>query len=262
MEKQTLATVTSESASGDEPSMTITTVALDRARDEVVPEGGDFAAYLKNPVVLFGHDHHGLPVGTTTQLDVTPGRGIRARWRWLEGDPFADRVRNAFEQGMLRAASIGFLPRESERNGQGGQRFTDWELLEWSLVAIPANPDAVRVLRSLDLWPGGDDVALDLDDVALDLKDADILDVEGFSRAELDELTRRASELTRGRLQRRGEPFGDPAARRHERDDEVVCDVDPEDLRRILRGVVEATLADVVRRETAAALARARGRVD
>jgi HK97 family phage prohead protease len=246
VEKQTLATVTSPAATGDEPTITITTVALDRALDEVVPEGGDFAAYLRNPVVLYGHDHNGLPVGATTQLDVTPGRGIRARWRWLEGDPVADRVRNAFEQGMLRAASIGFVPREGERNGRGGPRFLKWELVEWSLCAVPANPEAVRVLRSLDLWPDPDgEEVLDVD-------------MSTFTPEELGRLGRGAG----ARRLRRGEPWGDPAA--HE-----VLDLDPGDVRRVIADVVPAMLRRalaeqraVVERGVRAALLRARGRVD
>jgi hypothetical protein len=154
VEKQTVATVVSATATGDEPSMLITTNALDRTRDIVEPEGCDYAPCKLNPVVGYGHfQEEPLPVGSTTRLDLVPGKGIRATWKWLKNDAFADRVRNAFEQGILRAASIGFLPIEPESNGQGGFRFTKWQLLEWSLVAVPANPDAVRTLKSLKLWP-------------------------------------------------------------------------------------------------------------
>jgi HK97 family phage prohead protease len=147
-----LATVTAERAKGDEPTIVISTSAVDRENDEVLAEGGDFAAYKRNPTVLWGHDYSSLPIGTTTSLEIVPGRGIRARWRWLEGDDFAARVRNAFEQGCVRAASIGFRPVESERNERGGRRFTRWELLEWSLVPVPANAEAVRTLKRLRLW--------------------------------------------------------------------------------------------------------------
>lgn len=152
--QQTFATVTAPSATGDEPSILISTISLDRDGDEIVPEGGDFTGYLKNPVVGFQHFRTDpLPIGTTVRLDVEEGRGIRASWRWLENDPLADRVKNAFDQGVLRAASVGFLPIESERIPEtGGRRFTRWELNEWSLVAVPSNRESVRVLRSLDLW--------------------------------------------------------------------------------------------------------------
>jgi hypothetical protein len=35
---------------------------------------------------------------------------------------------------------------EGTPNGKGGKRYTGWELLEWSIVPVPANPQAVRVL--------------------------------------------------------------------------------------------------------------------
>jgi HK97 family phage prohead protease len=152
MTKQFLATVTADQARGDEPAITISTMGLDRESDEVVPEGGEFDAYKRSPVVQWGHDYSAIPIGTTTSLEVVPTRGIRARWRWLEGDVFAGRVRNAWEQGIIRAASIGFRPIESERNERGGRRYTRWELLEWSLVAVPANAEAVRTLKRLSLW--------------------------------------------------------------------------------------------------------------
>jgi hypothetical protein len=234
MEKQVFTTVATPQAKGDEPSITISTIALDRDRDEVVPEGGDFNAYRKNPVVLFGHDRSSLPVGSTTGLEVLPGRGIKARWLWLEGDAFAARVRNAFEQGMLRAASIGFLPKHSEPNGQGGRRFSAWELIEWSLVPLPANADAVRNLKSLGLW-------LD-DDPVLEIDDADTYTCEQIATA--------YAELGRTARQRRSEPF------------EPVFDVSPADVRNLVREVYREALAAIVRDTTATTIARMRGRVD
>jgi HK97 family phage prohead protease len=233
--KQTLSTVMTATATGDEPCIVISTGAVDRQLDEIVPGGGDFRAYLKNPVVLFGHDHHALPVGVTTSLHVTNG-GVQAKWRWLENNARAAAVRNAFDQGALRAASIGFVPRESVRNGRGGLRFTEWELVEWSLCAVPANGEAVRVLRSLGLQSETERV--------------EVLDVTGFSENEL-------VRLAAGTNRHRSEPFGDPYRRDHE-----ITDVSREDLRTSVQGVVRVALAAAVRAETAKALNRARGRVD
>ena len=242
MQKQPVATIVSDSKRGDEPEITISTIGLDRDCDEVVPEGCDFTDYQRNPVVQFGHDYSSLPVGATTALDVVPGRGVRARWRWLEGDPFADRVRNAFEQGVLRAASIGFQPTASEPNGRGGTRFTRWTLLEWSLVPVPANAEAVRSLKRLRLWAD--------DEHVLTLDDEDLLDVSDWDSAA-------ERRLREGARRRRSEPF------------EPVIDVNRRELASVLRGVVSdavarqrADLERAVRAETAAAINRARGRLD
>lgn len=151
--KQHLCTLSvSRAPSGTaDASITITTQDEDRMGDVLVPEGVDLRDYRKNPVVLFGHDASALPVGRTTSIDVQPGAGIRAEFKWLEGDVFADRVRNAFEQGVLNAASVGFQPQKWEPHGKDGFKFTSWTLLEWSLCPVPANPNAVRTLKSFGL---------------------------------------------------------------------------------------------------------------
>lgn len=133
---------------GDAPSMTITTNATDREGDRVVPEGGKFANFLKNPVVCFVHDYKQLPIGRVTKLEVEPGKGINATWDWLKNDVFADRVKNAYEQGCINASSIGFIPLESTPNGKGLD-ITEWEMLELTLCPIPMNPEAVRAMKSL-----------------------------------------------------------------------------------------------------------------
>ena len=136
---------------GDAPEITISTRALDRDGDILEPSGADFSHYLKNPVVLFGHDHYALPIGRTTSLKIE-GDSIQASFAWLENDPDAARVRNAFDQRVLNAASVGFLPMDYEpMKDSYGRRYTKWQLLEWSLVPVPSNPEAVRTLKSLGL---------------------------------------------------------------------------------------------------------------
>ena len=110
--------------------------------------------YSRNPVVMWAHDavgrspSGGLPIGRTVELDRGPGGRIVAEFEFLEGDPFAQRVRNAWDQGFLRAASISWLPLESRPVEGGRLRDTRSELLEWSIVAVPADPDALRESQS------------------------------------------------------------------------------------------------------------------
>src|SRR5689334_5359727 len=87
-------------ADGNEPTITISTAAVDREGDVLVPSGAVLDSYKQNPVVLFGHNHDDLPVGSTTSIAVDAS-GIRASWKWLEGDAQAARVKNAFDQGVL-----------------------------------------------------------------------------------------------------------------------------------------------------------------
>ena len=132
----------------------ISTVNPDREGDRVMPEGGEFGNFLKSPVLMWAHGgsdgYASVPIGSVTGLEVIPGQGVKAEWKWLEGDPFADRIKNAWQQGVVRATSIGFKPITSLKNGTGND-IEKWELLELSLCAIPMNPEAVRSLKALGL---------------------------------------------------------------------------------------------------------------
>lgn len=130
-------------------SVTIMANEVARGPVELARRGIDYTAYGKNPVVLWNHDHAGmtaaagLPIGMTRKLVETGAGEIRAWFQFLEGDPFVDRVKNAWDQGFLRAASIGWRALETEPTSQGW-RDTRSELLEWSLVPVPADPGALR----------------------------------------------------------------------------------------------------------------------
>ena len=56
-------------------------------------------------------------------------------------------MRRLWAAGFLNAVSIGFMPKSyTPREGdQGGYVFEDWELLEYSIVPVPANQDALRL---------------------------------------------------------------------------------------------------------------------
>ena len=129
----------------------VTIFANELSRDGVIvdPDGMDFSSYEKNPVVLYAHDFAGrtesggLPIGRTLRLVRTADGHIRADFEFITGDPFAERVRNAWDQGFLRGASIAWRAIESSPTSRG-LRVVRSELLEWSIVAVPADPDALR----------------------------------------------------------------------------------------------------------------------
>lgn len=150
--KQVFTTVSPGAADGEEAEMIVSTPEVDRDNDRLMPAGVDIRSYLKNPVMLWSHGKGEIPIGSATSLNVSE-KNIRARWRWLQNDQLADRVKNAWAQGVIRAASVGFLPKKSKPNGLGGFDYTEWELLEISLVPLPANAAAVRALKSMLLVP-------------------------------------------------------------------------------------------------------------
>jgi HK97 family phage prohead protease len=97
-------------------------------------------------VVLYAHDYTDLPVAKALGIDIVPGVGLRAQIQFAPpgANPKADSVRALWAAGFLNAASVGFVPRTADPNGSG-KRFTDWELLEFSIVSVPANADALRL---------------------------------------------------------------------------------------------------------------------
>ncbi len=139
----------SKAVGGDVYSVTIFANELSRDGMSVDLDGMDFSNYEKNPVVLYAHDHTGrtdsggLPIGRTLRLARTSAGEIRAEFEFLAGDAFAERVRNAWEKGFLRGASIGWRPVETRPSGSRARAVRS-ELLEWSIVAVPADPDALR----------------------------------------------------------------------------------------------------------------------
>lgn len=131
-----------------------TTPSPDRVGDIVEPMGVQF----KNPMPLLHQHNHRLPVGTVT-FDKATDAGItfEARLPIIVGDDTGElksRVDTAWAEvklGLVRGVSIGFRAKEYSFMDDGGIRFTQSEVLELSLVTVPANADAViQTIKSID----------------------------------------------------------------------------------------------------------------
>ena len=115
-----------------------TTSSVDRDGDVVDPMGVDLKNFLKNPVLLWGHDAYSLPIGKVTNVNVSSGDiTFDAEFASKEND-FAKKVFDLMKGGFLNAFSIGFIPHEREN-----EVITRSELLEISVVNVPANPEAL-----------------------------------------------------------------------------------------------------------------------
>jgi hypothetical protein len=127
----------------------VSTGSVDRDRDRVFPQGAKTEDYLRNPVVQWGHNYSDpwATVGRTQQLEITE-TGIVADFTLRpaanDQDP-QNIVLLLWDGDWIRTASIGFQPETAVPNDFGGLDFTNWGLLEWSLVPIPANQDALRL---------------------------------------------------------------------------------------------------------------------
>jgi len=127
----------------------------DRGGDRVFAKGVDTTDWKKNPVVMWLHDYKGstpaagIPLGTGSYIKVVDNKLVAGPIRWLENDVFVDRVRNAWNQRVLNTVSIGFAPPENSkdmpRNEFGGTDFITSKLLEYSIVPIPMDANALRI---------------------------------------------------------------------------------------------------------------------
>lgn len=138
-------------------SFRITTGEVDRDHDIINPAGWDLKNYLRNPVVMFAHDYSNLPVAKALNI-TSDGQGLvaLAEFAGPEVYPFADTVFKMVKGGFLNATSVGFRPEAWTYNEtRSGIDFASQELLEFSIVPVPANPGALVEARSagIDLTP-------------------------------------------------------------------------------------------------------------
>jgi HK97 family phage major capsid protein/HK97 family phage prohead protease len=130
-----------------------TTPDLDRQGHSVDPFGATFA----NPVPLLWQHDQSKPIGTVTFFPATAaGIAFEASMPVLEGEgPLQDRINDAWQSikaGIVRGVSIGFrvLGDGIERLANGTLRLRKTEIVELSLVTIPANVHAsISVIKSL-----------------------------------------------------------------------------------------------------------------
>ncbi|MCW3837821.1 phage major capsid protein [Sphingomonas canadensis] len=145
--------VTSDGGAGLD--FVLSDATLDRYGDTVDPKGWDLRWFKKNPIALFGHNAS-FPIGTWSNVRVEGGKLIgRLNLAARGTSARIDELISLVEQGVLRAVSVGFIPRKSEpmdpEKPYRGTKFLEQELLETSLVSVPANPAALAVAKSLNL---------------------------------------------------------------------------------------------------------------
>jgi HK97 family phage prohead protease len=131
---------------------------VDRYGDIIRASGWQLENFRKNPVLLFGHNSRDLPVGRVEPIAVEGTRLIAHAQFLPEGaTAFADSVWQLVDQGFLNAVSVGFMPLaapvpifDAEQHVTGFEWIAQ-ELLELSVVPVPANPNALALAKSFAL---------------------------------------------------------------------------------------------------------------
>jgi HK97 family phage major capsid protein/HK97 family phage prohead protease len=126
----------------------------DRMGDVIVAAGWDLTHFKKNPVALWAHRGDLPPIGKWKNLRIE-NKSLRGHLELApEGtSPRIDEIRRLVDAGILKAVSVGFRPIASQPRGDGktylGETFEKAELVETSLVSVPANPNALAVAKQL-----------------------------------------------------------------------------------------------------------------
>jgi HK97 family phage prohead protease len=129
----------------------------DRMDDIIMSDGWELSNFKNNPIALFNHKSD-FPIGKW--------KGLRVENKQLRGElelapagtsDRIDEIRRLIEAGILRAVSVGFRPLESkaidQKNPFSGYQFNKQELVETSLVSVPANPNALAIAKQLRISP-------------------------------------------------------------------------------------------------------------
>lgn len=125
----------------------------DRLGDVIEPAGWEIENFKRNPIALFAHDSR-FVIGQWADIQISKN-DLRAKLVLAPRGTSdrIDEIRNLIDADILRATSVGFKPLEhepiNEKDPWGGDRYTKQELVECSVVAVPANPNALAVAKSL-----------------------------------------------------------------------------------------------------------------
>ena len=140
--------------SSDDPfEFVMSDESTDRVGDVIRASGWDLKDFEKNPVALFGHNHD-KPIGVWENVRVV-GKKLVGKLRLAKQGTSAeiDTIRSLVEQRILKSVSVGFQPVEAKPLKSGGYEFITQKLHECSLVAVPANANALAIAKNLGADP-------------------------------------------------------------------------------------------------------------
>ena len=131
--------------------------SVDRQGDIVRAKGWDLSSFRTNPIALFAHSHEKI---------IGVWKNVRVQGKQLLGDlklaepgtsPLVDETRRLIEQRILKAVSVGFQPMELEPRDKDrpwiGKDIMKASLMEVSVVAVPANPNAITLAKACSSNP-------------------------------------------------------------------------------------------------------------
>lgn len=135
----------------DDEFLAVASSSLEDRQGEIVDvDGWELDNFKKAPRLLWGHDHKELPIGKVSKIWLEKSDGKTQLMFKPVFQTVTDKgkaIKELVKQGFLNTFSVGFQPIDSEHaeDAKSGVKFTKQELLEISLVNVPANPDAMML---------------------------------------------------------------------------------------------------------------------
>lgn len=134
-------------------SFILSTASPDRSNDVVMQDGWRLDNYRKNPVMLWAHDYSQRPVAKSPTVFVEGGQLVARGVEFVPRDLYelGWSVGQLYRKGFMSAVSVGFQPVKfawNEERGGMAADFMEQELLEFSAVPVPANPEALISAKS------------------------------------------------------------------------------------------------------------------
>jgi hypothetical protein len=160
----------------------VTTPDVDRVNEILLPKGGDSS---QAHTVFWGHDYD--KVLGSLMWQQPKKKGVLAKTQFAK-DSFSEEKWQQVKEGHLRTWSVGYIPTQSYWQGYNDDFekiaekvqaqypdidvsaakiiTTKWIELEYSLVGVPMNPNAVNLAIQKGLWTNEDIVASSGSDAA------------------------------------------------------------------------------------------------
>jgi HK97 family phage prohead protease len=141
----------------------------DRVNDTIDPKSYDIASRQEKLIALWQHDPE-KPVGFWSNMK-RQGDALKGYLKIADTN-LGKMIKQLVLDGVPLGASIGFRGR-GEPNKKGGIHFKEIELMECSVVSIPAHPRAMLVAKQFQLEEFIDPLSDGIDDVAASGLNAD-----------------------------------------------------------------------------------------
>ncbi|MCK9575664.1 MAG: hypothetical protein M0R51_06865 [Clostridia bacterium] len=143
-----------DTANGLTVDFVISTNTIDRSGDSIDADGWELDNYRKNPVILWAHDYTQPPVAKSLSETIASGKLMsKAQFAPRDLSEMGYMVGQMYAKGFMNAVSVGFRGLDwsfsTDKNRPMGIDFTWQELMEYSTVPVPCNPEALMAAKSV-----------------------------------------------------------------------------------------------------------------